>query len=110
MLGLQSRRQCEENPLHQTLGGIHRPEISQVCPSLTVRNFCLGRHVPSEKEKDLFQLRVFGFREFYSPGYSDRNGSGIFRPSALYLESEEGGLKISLAGPEEDWVRLSHRD
>ena len=38
MLGLQPRRQCEENPVHHALGRVHRPQISQICPSLAVRD------------------------------------------------------------------------
>ena len=36
MLGLQPRSQCEENPVHHALGRVHRPQVSQICPSLTV--------------------------------------------------------------------------
>uniref|UniRef100_A0A3B4WP19 VANGL planar cell polarity protein 1 n=1 Tax=Seriola lalandi dorsalis TaxID=1841481 RepID=A0A3B4WP19_SERLL len=41
--GLQPGGDNEEDPLHPDVGGIHRPQVTQVRPAATVRNICVGR-------------------------------------------------------------------
>lgn len=36
--GLQPGGDVEEDPVHPDVGGIHRPQVTQVCPAAPVRN------------------------------------------------------------------------
>lgn len=40
--GLQPGGDVQEDPLHPDVRGIHRPQVTQVCPAATVRNLRVG--------------------------------------------------------------------
>lgn len=40
--GLQPGGHFQEDPLHPDVRGIHRPQVTQVCPAVTVRDLCVG--------------------------------------------------------------------